>query len=224
MTTPTQIPSLPQMPPPPEAPPRFTTVSRGFHPDEVKNYVSGLLGDIGHLRHLLHEAGAGIMHEAESPRGQRAIVDLMRIAVDEIDGNRADAEAAIAQMIAEATSQAAQIKDQAARESQSMVAGARQQADTVLATARVDAKKMTDRAAAESAAVHEGAQRRLEGLRVLHAQTISRMTEIRDVMSRSLDAEGERGTLDDEVERALAGTSAVAASSPAQLTAIPSGK
>jgi hypothetical protein len=41
-------------------------------------------------------------------------------------------------------------------------------------------------------------------------------------MSRSLDAEDQRGTLDDEVDRALAGTSAVAASSPAQLTALPS--
>jgi cell division septum initiation protein DivIVA len=224
MTTQTKTLPPPQPPLVPSSPPRFATVARGLHPDQVHEYISGLLADLGQMRHMLAEAGAGVLHAAESPQGQRAIVDLMRVAVDEIERNQAAADADIAQMIADATAQAAQVKDQAARESRSMVAGAREQADTVLATARADAKAMTDKAAAESAAVHEGAERRLEGLLTLHAQTLSRMMEIRDVMSRSLDAEGERGTLDEEVERALAGTAAVAASTPARLTALPSGQ
>ena len=210
-----------QLPPAADAVPQFTTVGRGLHPGQVHEYIQGLLHEMGRLRHLLGEGGERLMHDAESPRGQRAIVDLMQIAVSEIEGDQAAAAAEIAQMLADARGQAAQVKDSANKEAASMLTGARQQAATILSGARADAKKLTDNAGAESAAVHEGAQRRMEGLRVVHDETLRRMEEIRDVMTRTLGAEGDRGTLDDEVERAMAGTSAVAVSASAQLAAVP---
>jgi cell division septum initiation protein DivIVA len=195
--------------PPPFPAPQFETVMRGYDARQVHEYVEALRGEFDKLRHALGEGGERLLHAAETPQGERAIVDLMKIAVDEIEGNQAAA--------------AAQVRESANKEASSLVAGARQQAATVLSTARADAKKLTDRASAEAAAVHEGAGRRMEGLRAVHDETLRRMTEIREVMDRTLGAEGERGTLDDEVERALAGTSAVAATAPSQLTAVPTG-
>jgi cell division septum initiation protein DivIVA len=209
--------------PPPFPAPQFETVMRGYDARQVHEYVEALRGEFDKLRHALGEGGERLLHAAETPQGERAIVDLMKIAVDEIEGNQAAAAAQVAQELADARAEAAQVRESANKEASSLVAGARQQAATVLSTARADAKKLTDRASAEAAAVHEGAGRRMEGLRAVHDETLRRMTEIREVMDRTLGAEGERGTLDDEVERALAGTSAVAATAPSQLTAVPTG-
>jgi len=211
------------VPPPPFPPPQFSTVVRGYDSQQVHDYVNALLREFDKLRHAVGEGGERLLHAAETPQGERAIVDLMKIAVDEIEGNQAAAAQQVAELLASARAEAAQVKDGAQKEAASLLAGARQQAATVLSSARADAKKMTDQAAAESAAVHEGAGRRMEGLRAVHEETLRRMEEIRGVMERTLSAEGERGTLDDEVDRALAGTSAVAATAPGQLIAVPAG-
>jgi cell division septum initiation protein DivIVA len=186
--------------------PNFPVVARGYDRRQVDEHVGGLRGEIERLRHLLGDGASRALHAVESPRGEQAIVDLMRIAVDEIERNQAAAAADVAKMLEDARGEAAQTREEARKEATAMVAGARQQADTVLSTARAEGKRMTDKAAAESAAVSEGAARRLDGLRTLHAETLTRLGMIRDVTDRALTAESERGSMDDEFHRAMSGT------------------
>jgi hypothetical protein len=63
-----------------------------------------------------------------------------------------------------------------------------------------------DEATARATAIHDGAERRLNLLMSRHTEAIRRLTEIRDVVTSLVAGETDRGSLEDEVARAVAGT------------------
>src|SRR5262249_61408776 len=54
--------------------------------------------------------------------------------------------------------------------------------------------------------IHDGAERRLNLLMPRHPEAIRRLTEIRDVVATLVAGEVSRGSLEDEVEKAVANT------------------
>lgn len=200
--------------------PQFERTRSGYHVDQVNDYIHGLLDHAHTLEHELarftREGASKALHIAESPQGQRMIDELMRLALDEITGQKAAAQHDIEQMLQNASRQAAQVLAGADSEATKLVAAAREQADTVLNGARADAKRMLDTAAAKAAAVSDGAERRMTAMIGHHAETVRRLNQIHQVTGDLLQADSDRGALQDEVTRASA---AVAAHAPAQLTA-----
>jgi hypothetical protein len=65
------------------------------------------------------------------------------------------------------------------------------------------AKQQLDEATARATAIHDGAERRLNLLISRHTETVRRLTEIRDVVTGLVSGETARGSLEDEVNRAL---------------------
>lgn len=83
------------------------------------------------------------------------------------------------------------------------VADATKHADTTVAAAIAQAKEQLDQATARATAIHDGAERRLNLLISRHTETVRRLTEIRDVVTSLVSGEATRGSLEDEVNRAL---------------------
>jgi len=179
----------------------FDTAQRGYHKGQVDEWVHWALSEI---EKLSRQAASFTIHEAGSPEGQRLISELIRIAADEITGQQAAAAAEIEQMIAGAHQQADSIIAEARQQADQALSSATQQAATLVNSARADAKKTTDDAAAHAAAVHEAAGERLLQLSKLHEDGIARLAQVNKVTAQVLEAERSRGSLKDEVTRALA--------------------
>ena len=86
-----------------------------------------------------------------------------------------------------------------------MLGDATKQAEAAVATAKAQAKQQLDEATARATAIHDGAERRLNLLMSRHTEAIRRLTEIRDVVTTLVAGETDRGSLEDEVARAVAG-------------------
>jgi hypothetical protein len=193
-------------------PPQFDTVEHGgLHPDQVHRYIHGLLGELTRLQHEVARHIPGMARDAEhvaeavarTPQGKLMIVDLMKIAVDEIERNRQQAQADADQLLRDAKAEAEQIMLAARSQAGETMTGASQQAAAVLDGARTEAKGMTDQAALKQAAVEETAGRRLSMVDDTHKETIRRLEEIHRVTGGLLDAEKDRGSLADDVNAAL---------------------
>lgn len=115
---------------------------------------------------------------------------------------QADSTLASAKHDAEAT------RKSAADEAHRVVADATKQAETAVATAKSQAKQQLDEATARATAIHDGAERRLNLLMSRHTEAIRRLTEIRDVVTSLVAGEADRGSLEDEVARIVAGAGA----------------
>jgi cell division septum initiation protein DivIVA len=112
---------------------------------------------------------------------------------------QADSTVSVAKADAENT------RKSAATDAQQVVADATKQAETALASAKSQAKQQLDEATARATAIHDGAERRLNLLMSRHTEAIRRLTEIRDVVTTLVAGEADRGSLEDEVARAVAG-------------------
>jgi len=112
--------------------------------------------------------------------------------------------------VATAKSEADKTRKSAASEAQQVVAEATKQSETALATAKAQAKQQLDEATARATAIHDGAERRLNLLMSRHTEAIRRLTEIRDVVTTLVAGETDRGSLEDEVARSVAGAVAAA--------------
>ena len=134
----------------------------------------------------------------------------------ETDKNRAEAQEQAERMLSAAQEQAdstlASAKEEAenarksaAAEAQQVVADASRQAETAVATAKSQAKQQLDEATARATAIHDGAERRLNLLMSRHTEAVRRLTEIRDVVTTLVAGEVDRGSLEDEVARIVAG-------------------
>lgn len=88
------------------------------------------------------------------------------------------------------------------------VGEANQHAESTVAAAMAQAKQQLDEATARATAIHDGAERRLNLLISRHTETVRRLTEIRDVVTNLVSGETTRGSLEDEVARALASQAA----------------
>lgn len=153
------------------------------------------------------------------------LADMRETAKAETDQLRADTKRECDQALAQAQDQAERMfvaaKDEAERSvasakaeaehlvttaqtaSERTVAEANKHAESTVAAAMAQAKQQIDDANARATAVHEGAERRLNLLISRHTETVRRLTEIRDVVTSLVAGEAARGSLDDEVSRAL---------------------
>jgi cell division septum initiation protein DivIVA len=134
----------------------------------------------------------------------------------ETDKSRAEAQEQAERMLsaaqeqAESTvttakSEAEKTRKSAATDAQQVVSDATKQAETAVATAKAQAKQQLDEATARATAIHDGAERRLNLLMSRHTEAIRRLTEIRDVVTTLVAGENDRGSLEDEVARSVAG-------------------
>jgi F0F1-type ATP synthase membrane subunit b/b' len=108
--------------------------------------------------------------------------------------------------VATARAEAETARKSATAEAQQVVSEATKQAETALATAKSQAKQQLDEATARATAIHDGAERRLNLLMSRHTETLRRLTEIRDVVTSLVAGEADRGSLEDEVARIVAGS------------------
>ncbi len=170
--------------------------------------------------------------EATADRGRSAaeIAKLRESAKQETDQLRADAKRDTDQVRSDAQDQAERMLSAAQEQSESSVTAARAEAEQLLSTAQAtaeravveatkhaestvsaavtQAKQQLDDATARATAIHDGAERRLNLLISRHTETVRRLTEIRDVVTSLVSGEAARGTLEDEVSRALGGAAA----------------
>jgi F0F1-type ATP synthase membrane subunit b/b' len=107
--------------------------------------------------------------------------------------------------VATAKSEAEKTRKSAANDAQHVLADATKQSETAVATAKAQAKQQLDEATARATAIHDGAERRLNLLMSRHTEAIRRLTEIRDVVTTLVAGENDRGSLEDEVARSVAG-------------------
>jgi cell division septum initiation protein DivIVA len=106
--------------------------------------------------------------------------------------------------ISSARSEADKTRTTARAEADHTTADARKKADTVLTGAKSQAKQTLDEATARAAAIHDGAERRLNLLSTRHGETIRRLTDILDGVSGLVAAETARPSLEDEVDQHVA--------------------
>jgi cell division septum initiation protein DivIVA len=106
--------------------------------------------------------------------------------------------------ISSARAEADKTRTTARAESDHMTADARKKADTAVNSAKSQAKQTLDEATARAAAIHDGAERRLNLLSTRHGETIRRLTDILDGVSGLVAAETARPSLEDEVDQNVA--------------------
>ena len=132
----------------------------------------------------------------------------------ETDRLRAEAQERAERMLAAAQEQAERTVGSAKAEADELVASAQAAADqtvsdansraeSTLTAAVAQAKQQIDDATARATAIHDGAERRLNLLISRHTETVRRLTEIRDVVTSLVSGEAARGSLEEEVARAL---------------------
>ncbi len=105
--------------------------------------------------------------------------------------------------VAAARAEAEEMVSTAHAAAEQTVSEANQHAESTVNTAMAHAKQQLDDATARATAIHDGAERRLNLLISRHTETVRRLTEIRDVVTGLVAGEVSRGSLEDEVNRAL---------------------
>jgi vacuolar-type H+-ATPase subunit H len=105
--------------------------------------------------------------------------------------------------VAAARSEAEEMVSTAHAAAEKTVSEANQHAETTVSAALAEAKQQLDDATSRATAIHDGAERRLNLLISRHTETVRRLTEIRDVVTSLVSGEVSRGSLEDEVNRAL---------------------
>lgn len=105
--------------------------------------------------------------------------------------------------VATARAEADEMVSSAHAAAEQTIAEANSHAETTVSTALAQAKQQLDEATARATAIHDGAERRLNLLISRHTETVRRLTEIRDVVTGLVAGETSRGSLEDEVNRAL---------------------
>jgi len=105
--------------------------------------------------------------------------------------------------VAAARAEADETVSSARASAEQTIAEANSHAENTVSTALAQAKQQLDEATARATAIHDGAERRLNLLISRHTETVRRLTEIRDVVTGLVSGEVARGSLEDEVNRAL---------------------
>jgi cell division septum initiation protein DivIVA len=132
----------------------------------------------------------------------------------EVDRLKTEAQERAERMLTAAQEQADRAVAAARTESEEMVSTAHaaaeltvseanQHAESTVNSAMAQAKQQLDDATSRATAIHDGAERRLNLLISRHTETVRRLTEIRDVVTGLVSGEVSRGSLEDEVNRAL---------------------
>jgi cell division septum initiation protein DivIVA len=152
--------------------------------------------------------------KAEREHGATDADELRDAAKKEVDQLKAEAQDRAERMLTAAQEQADRAVSTATAEAEKMVSSAHaaaeqtvseanQHAENTVNAAMAQAKQQLDDATARATAIHDGAERRLNLLISRHTETVRRLTEIRDVVTSLVAGEASRGSLEDEVNRAL---------------------
>ncbi len=179
--------------------------------------ISERVGQI--LKLAAEEAKAEREHGAvdanELREAAKKETDKLRADVkQEVDGLKAEAQDRAERMltaaqeqadraVATATAEADKMLSSAHAAAEQTVSEANQHAESTVGAAMAQAKQQLDDATARATAIHDGAERRLNLLISRHTETVRRLTEIRDVVTSLVSGEVSRGSLEDEVNRAL---------------------
>ncbi len=110
--------------------------------------------------------------------------------------------------VASAKAEASEMISRSQASAEQTVAQANAHAESTVAAAMAQAKQQLDDATARATAIHDGSERRLNLLISRHTETVRRLTEIRDVVTSLVAGEAARGSLEDEVDRALSAQAA----------------
>jgi cell division septum initiation protein DivIVA len=226
----------------------FDSAVRGYHRGQVDEYVARsnqLLATLEqHLavarsdaqraqteaartrdeieRLRVEHAEAKPVHEEVSGR----LSQILRLAAEEADQERATAEAEIAKLRSESQAEAERAVAEARAQAEHVVATARQTAEQELADARAAADRdltsarqeaerlrlasvrqtqdLLDEARRRATAVNEVSNHRLETLTATHGEAVLRLGQIRDVLADLLDRDTAAGSLSEMVESVLA--------------------
>lgn len=184
---------------------------------------------------------------ADRERGMSDANDTRAAATSEVDKLRAEAQHEVDRLkseaqdraermltaaqeqsdraVATATAEAEQMTSSARANAEQTVREANEHAEKTVSTALAQAKQALDEATARASAIHDGAERRLNLLISRHTETVRRLAEIRDVVTGLVSGEDARGSLEDEVNRALGlhqqaagGTQLAGGSAPAAIS------
>lgn len=175
----------------------FPVAQRGYHRGEVDKWVEWALHEIEALTRRVTSFGT-------TPEGQHLLADLIRVASDELTGQKQAAIQEIEQMLLGARQQSDGIIAEARKQAEAITSKATQQAASLVSNANADAKKTTDAAQAEATAVHEAAGQRLEAFIKIHEDGLARMQQMHVVTGQYMEQETGRGSLRAEFEKALA--------------------
>ncbi len=193
---------------------RHVKLAAGQAHEEVSERVGQILklaADEAKSEREKVSAEIAAMRESATAETEKLRADVK----DETDRQRAEAQDRAERMLTAAQEQSDRAITSARAEADSLVTAAQQtaeqlvadatkHADSTVAAAIAQAKQQLDDATARATAIHEGAERRLNLLISRHTETVRRLTEIRDVVTSLVAGEAARGSLEDEVTRALA--------------------
>lgn len=226
----------------------FDIAVRGYHRGQVQEYMARSGQLLNTLEQHLQVARADVERakaeaeearaEAERLRASQAeakpvhqevssrLSQILKLAAEEADQERATAEAEIAKLraesaaeaersIAEARAQAEELVMSARRTAESELTQARSTADSDLKRARDEADRLRlasvrqtqnllDEARRRAGAVNEVSNHRLETLTATHGEAVLRLGQIRDVLADLLDRDAAAGSLAEVVEAVLA--------------------
>jgi F0F1-type ATP synthase membrane subunit b/b' len=161
------------------------------------------------------------VHEEVSGR----LSQILRLAAEEADQERATADAEIAALRSESQAESEQLLAQARAQAEADLAEARETAERELAEARSRAEsdltsardeaerlraasvqhadELVDEAQRRSGAVNEVSSQRLETLTATHGEAVLRLGQIRDVLADLLDRDAAAGSLAQVVEAVI---------------------
>jgi F0F1-type ATP synthase membrane subunit b/b' len=168
--------------------------------DEAKSQRSKAEDEIASLRADAQAETTKLRADAKAET-DRSRAEAQEQAERMLSAAQEQAETTVARSKAEADS----TRKSAAAEAQQVISDATKQAETAVTTAKTQAKQQLDEATARATAIHDGAERRLNLLMSRHNETIRRLTEVRDVVTTLVAGEADRGSLEDEVARIVAG-------------------
>lgn len=167
--------------------------------DEAKSQRKFAAEEIGKLREEAKQETERLRAEAKQEtdkfraEAQNQAERMLRAAQEQAENS-----------VASARAEAEKTRNAARTESERSVTEAHKQAETAVASAKAQAKQVLDEATARATAIHDGAERRLNLLMSRHTEAIRRLTEIRDVVTTLVAGEVSRGSLEEEVEKAVA--------------------
>jgi len=226
----------------------FDIAVRGYHRGQVQEYMARSSQLMATMEQHLAVARADVQRakvEAEEARAEverlRAaqaeskpvhqevsgrLSQILKLAAEEADQERATAEAEIAtlrsdnqseieRLLAEARAEAEEHTSTARRTAESELTEARATAESDLKRAREEADRLRlasvrqtqnllDEARRRAGAVNEVSNHRLETLTATHGEAVLRLGQIRDVLADLLDRDSAAGSLAEVVEAVLA--------------------
>ena len=167
--------------------------------DEAKSQRKFAAEEIGKLREEAKQETDRLRNEAKQETdkfradAQNQAERMLRAAQEQAENS-----------VASARAEAEKTRNAARTEAERSVTEAHKQAESALTSSKAQAKQVLDEATARATAIHDGAERRLNLLMSRHTEAIRRLTEIRDVVTTLVAGEVSRGSLEEEVEKAVA--------------------